>query len=364
MTTIAFTGGGTGGHIYPGLAIAQELAQKGSFRLVWIGNKDGMDKQIVEDAGIEFYGIPTGKFRRYVSFKNFTDLFNIAAGFFKARSILSHIKPDLLFSKGGFVSVPPCAAASSLGIPVFSHESDYSPGLATKLNLSFSRRLYTAYPDTISFLPQKHREKARAIGNPVRAAFYNGDAALGRQFLGIPEHERILLVLGGSQGARQVNELIEACLPEILKDYVVVHQTGPGQESRIAATDRYKVYPYIKDELPHVLAAADLVVGRSGAGTIWEAATAGKPMILIPLAGSGTRGDQVVNAEYFQRAGAADVLLGDAATPENLLGLIKKLSRDSDLREQMAAASKKIGSAHTAQQIAEDIINFIKGDLR
>jgi UDP-N-acetylglucosamine--N-acetylmuramyl-(pentapeptide) pyrophosphoryl-undecaprenol N-acetylglucosamine transferase len=361
MYRIAFTGGGTGGHIYPGLAIAQELQKQCPCHIIWIGNKDGMDRQIVESAGIEFFGIPTGKLRRYFSLKNVTDLFNIAGGFFAARKILVSLKPDLLFSKGGFVSVPPCAAAASLGIPVFSHESDYTPGLATKLNLPFSRRIFTAYSDTISMLGEKYREQAQAVGNPVRASFYDGDPALGRQFLGLSSESRILLVLGGSQGARQVNELIEASLPELVKTYVVVHQTGPNQNSSPIASDRYKPYPYIKDELPHVLAAAELVVGRSGAGTVWESATAGKPMILIPLAGSGTRGDQVVNARYFEKAGAAEVLLGEDATPVKLIERVQALALDEAQRAAMAEASKKIAASNAAQVISEQILRYIRG---
>lgn len=361
MNRIAFTGGGTGGHIYPGLAIARELQKQLPCEIIWIGNKDGMDRQIVEDAGIEFYGIPTGKFRRYFSLKNISDIFNIAGGFFTARSMLSSIKPDILFSKGGFVSVPPCMAAASLGIPVFSHESDYTPGLATKLNLPFSRRLFTAYGDTISMLKEKYRERSQAVGNPVRSAFYEADAALGRQFLGVSKGERILLVLGGSQGARQVNELVAASLPELAKTYVVVHQTGPNQEIGLPPSERYKPFPYIKDELPHVLAAAELVLGRSGAGTVWESATAGKPMILIPLAGSGTRGDQVVNARYFQKAGAAEVLIGADAAPAKLIELVQALAQDEGRRLAMAAASRKLGEINAARYIAEEIVRFVSG---
>jgi UDP-N-acetylglucosamine--N-acetylmuramyl-(pentapeptide) pyrophosphoryl-undecaprenol N-acetylglucosamine transferase len=361
MTTIAFTGGGTGGHIYPGLAIARELQKQYPCRIIWIGNRDGMDRTIVEEAGIEFFGIPTGKFRRYFSLKNVTDIFNIAGGFFAARHILSTLKPDLLFSKGGFVSVPPCAAAASLGIPVFSHESDYTPGLATKLNLPFSKRIFTAYADTIDMLKPQYRSKAQAVGNPVRQAFYEGNADLGRKFLGLDPKSRILLVLGGSQGARQVNELVVRAFPELAKQYVVVHQTGPNLETALSPSDRYKPYPYIKDELPHVLAAAELGVGRSGAGTVWEAATAGKPMILIPLAGSGTRGDQVVNARFFQKAGAAEVLVGSDASPGTLIALVQELAQNDKKRQFMAEAAKTIGSTNASQLIAEQIIHHIRG---
>ncbi|MDR0323598.1 MAG: UDP-N-acetylglucosamine--N-acetylmuramyl-(pentapeptide) pyrophosphoryl-undecaprenol N-acetylglucosamine transferase, partial [Treponema sp.] len=307
MINIAFTGGGTGGHIYPGLAVACELKKlladempPGSeCRLFWIGSSSGMDRLLVEEAGIEFFGIPSGKLRRYFSLKTIVDFFKVIAAFFAARKILKKQKAVLLFSKGGFVSVPPCAAAASLGITVFTHESDFSPGLATRINARFvsqtGGRIFTAYEDTENFFGENMRDRITVCGNPVRFAFRSADAAKGRAFLGIEEKSaRILLVLGGSQGAREINELIRAALPELTEIYTVVHQTGPKHEWDLGAGEKYKPFPYIKNELPDVMAAAELVLGRSGAG-IWEWAVSGKPMILIPLTGSGTRGDQVEN---------------------------------------------------------------------
>ena len=318
MISIAFTGGGTGGHIYPGLAVASELKNQTdcSFRLFWIGSCSGMDRSIVEEAGIEFFGVPSGKLRRNFSLNNITDFFRVAAGFFAARKILKKEKPCMLFSKGGFVSVAPCAAASSLGIPVFTHESDFSPGLATRINTRFvSRtggRIFTAYEDTCRFLPEAVRDRVTVSGNPVRSVFKGADAAKGRAFLGVEEGQRILLVLGGSQGAQEINELVRAALPDLIKVYTVVHQTGPNLKWDIGSSERYKPFAYIREEMPDVMAAAELVMGRSGAG-IWEWAVSGKPMLLIPLSGSGTRGDQVENARYFENKGAAQVLLGDDA---------------------------------------------------
>ena len=215
MVNIAFTGGGTGGHIYPGLAAAAELkhllAEGREFRLFWIGSAAGMDRKLVENAGIEFFGIPSGKLRRYFSIKNAADFFRVIAGFFAARKILKKEKVRLLFSKGGFVSVPPCAAAASLGISVYTHESDFSPGLATKINTRFVSRtggkIFTAYSETIPFLPPLVRSSAAVSGNPVRAVFRCADAAKGRAFLGTGAEERILLVLGGSQGAAELTIL-------------------------------------------------------------------------------------------------------------------------------------------------------------
>jgi len=361
MINVAFTGGGTGGHIFPGLAVAGELnnipAQRG-FRLFWIGSDAGMDRGIVEEAGFEFFGVPSGKLRRYFSFRNILDFFKVIASFFASRKILKREKARLLFSKGGFVSVPPCAAAASLGIPVFTHESDYSPGLATKINARYASRtggkIFTAYEDTGGFFPERIRSCVMLCGNPIRGVFRSCDAAKGRSFLRTAENERILLVLGGSQGSQEINALIRAVLDELTGIYTVVHQSGPGRMWDLPGTEKYKTFPFIKEELPHVLAAAEIVAGRSGAG-IWEWAALGKPMLLIPLSGSGTRGDQVENARYFEKAGAAVVLSGDDASPAGLIRAVKDLANDERKRRDMAAASKKIGALDSAGAIARVI---------
>jgi len=364
MVSIAFTGGGTGGHIYPGLAVAAELRKRlgGGFRIFWIGSSAGMDRGIVEEAGIEFFGIPSGKLRRYFSVRTALDFFKVIAGFFAAKKILKKQKARLLFSKGGFVSVPPCAAASSLKIPVFTHESDFSPGLATRINARYVLRakgkIFTAYEDTAGFFPQKIRDRVTVSGNPVRSFFYSADAAKGRAFLGVKDSARILLVLGGSQGAKQINELLRAVLPEITKTYTVVHQSGPNQNWDLSGTETYKPYPFIKEELPHVMAAAELVLTRSGAG-IWECAVLGKPMVLIPLEGSGTRGDQGQNARYFKNAGAALVLEGEEANTESLLSAINSLALDNGKRAAMAEASLKIGKKDGAGFIAKILADEI-----
>jgi len=363
MVNIAFTGGGTGGHIYPGLAVAENLRGRQNCRIFWIGSNKGMDRSIVEGTGLEFFGIPSGKLRRYLSLKTIPDVFRVALGFFAARRILKKQKAHVLFSKGGFVSVPPCAAAASLGIPVLTHESDFSPGLATRLNLRFVRktggRAFTAYTDTVRFLSALPKDQVTVSGNPVRPVFRAADPAKGRAFLGLGPQERILLVLGGSQGAREVNSLVSACLGDLCRHYTVVHQYGPEQSWEIPQAKGYIPLPYIKDEMPHVLAAAELVLGRSGAGTIWESATLGKPMILIPLSGSGTRGDQVENARFFEREGAALVLVGDEANAKNLSRAVAGLAEDPLQRKSMAEAARRIGSLDGAAIIGDSISRMI-----
>jgi UDP-N-acetylglucosamine--N-acetylmuramyl-(pentapeptide) pyrophosphoryl-undecaprenol N-acetylglucosamine transferase len=360
MVSVAFTGGGTGGHIYPGLAVASWLKKIMDCRVFWIGADSGMDRAIVEEAGLEFFGIPSGKLRRYFSLKNISDIFRVARGYFAARKIFKREKPALLFSKGGFVSVPPCAAASSLKIPVFAHESDLSPGLATRINTRFTEKLFIPYKETAAFFAPAFRPKLEVSGNPIRPGFSEADPAKGRQFLGLKD-ERILLVLGGSQGSREINGLIRESLPELTRYYTVVHQTGSQDEvfargASLQKAPSYKPYEYIKDELPHVIAAAELVVCRGGAGTIWECAGLGKPMIIIPLRGSGTRGDQVENARIFAEAGAA-ISLADDSSPQKLAALVSELAMDENKRNAMSAA--KPGRADAANYIAGTIKNRV-----
>jgi UDP-N-acetylglucosamine--N-acetylmuramyl-(pentapeptide) pyrophosphoryl-undecaprenol N-acetylglucosamine transferase len=356
MVSIAFTGGGSGGHIYPGLAVASYIKKQIPCRIFWIGSDTEKFRSAVLDAGFEFFGISSGKLRRYFSPKNFADIFKVAAGFFAARRILKREKPALLFSKGGFVSVPPCAAAASLGIPVFTHESDLTPGLATRINIRFARKIFVPYEESLPFFPASRKERICVSGNPIRPEFRAADPAKGRAFLGAGGDDRILLVLGGSQGAREVNELIRASLPKLTEIFFVVHQTGPLTDWDLKPSRRYRPYPFIRDELPHVIATADIVLGRSGAGTIWEIAALGRPMVLIPLSGSGTRGDQVENARYFERAGAALTLLGKGVSPENLLQTLAAIAGDESKRKTMAAASARIGGADGAAIIAGAII--------
>ncbi|MCL2479186.1 MAG: undecaprenyldiphospho-muramoylpentapeptide beta-N-acetylglucosaminyltransferase [Treponema sp.] len=355
--TLAFTGGGTGGHIYPGLAIASCLQKLMPCVIFWIGSNKGMDRSIAEAAGVKFYGIPSGKLRRNFSLKNITDIFNVARGFFAARRILIKEKPALLFSKGSFASVPPSAAAHSLKIPVFCHESDFTPALATRINSGFSEKIFIPYSESMKLYPAKVQGKLEVSGNPVRKEFTDADSSRGREFLKISEGERVLLVLGGSTGSLEINRLIRESLPELTRFYTVVHQCG-SNEALPEPGPGYKPYAYINEELPHVIAAAELVICRGGAGTLWECAFLKKPMIIIPLRGSGTRGDQVENAVLFEKAGAA-INFSDNINAPKLAALVAALAADKNRRDTMAASG--IGSRGAAEYIAEKIIQKVSG---
>jgi len=353
---IAFTGGGTGGHVYPGLAVIEALKERWSGRIVWIGSGKEVERAAVEAAGVEFFSVPSGKLRRSLSLRNVGDAFKVAAGYLASRRLLKRLKPLVLFSKGGYVSVAPCLAASSLGIPYYTHESDLSPGLATRMNARKASGIVLSWEASLAFLSGEQRKRALVAGNPVRKAIQRGDAARGRSWLGFADNVPVVLVLGGSQGARQVNELIEAILPALSGKAAVAHQTGAGNAPIRAADAGYKGFEFVHGELADLMAAADIIVGRAGAGTIWESSANGKPMVLIPLAGYGTRGDQVENARLLEAAGAAIALVGDEATPARLLEAVLTLAGSPAKRSAMAAAARQAARPGAAAVIAEYLL--------
>jgi UDP-N-acetylglucosamine--N-acetylmuramyl-(pentapeptide) pyrophosphoryl-undecaprenol N-acetylglucosamine transferase len=287
-----------------------------------------MDKSLVQKSGKVdvFYGIPSGKLRRYFSLKTIPDCLRIIAGFFKAFFLLAKLKPAALFSKGGYVSVPPCYAAALLGIPVFTHECDFSPGLATRLNAKPASLVFVSYAATADFFGSGIKNKIIETGNPVREEFYGADTARGRKFLGLQEQTQkpVLLVLGGSSGSRQINALVTESLSWLTRRFIVVHQTGFAGEGG-EARDGYSAFPFIYEQMCHVIAASDVVVSRAGANTLWECAVCAKPLVLIPLSGAGTRGDQEENAAYFAQNNAAFALDGASATSDDFKAALETM---------------------------------------
>lgn len=373
---IVFAGGGTGGHIYPGLAVADELkkiAEKNNLKIkiYWFGNSSGMDRTLVEKSGSadRFCAIPSGKLRRYFSIKNFFDVFKIIAGIVVSFFRLLFIRPAVVFSKGGFVSVPPCFAARILRIPVFTHECDFTPGLATKINSRFASKILVSYPETVKFLPKNKQSLAVVTGNPVRPVFYEADAQKGRKFLfegkNVDLKKPVLLVLGGSLGAHQLNELVVENLAWLTEHFNVVHQCGSKDASFVPAqTDSYFPYPFIYEQMPDVIACADVILSRAGANTVWESAVEKKPSVLIPLCGNGTRGDQVDNANFFKERGAAFVLTGNEAVFENLRNCLEKLL-DKNERDLMSQKMAELASGKRASlKIAELIFKSIEGTIK
>lgn len=366
MKIVAFTGGGSGGHIFPGIAVAEEILKHEGYGVFWIGSNKGMDKDIVESAGIEFTGIPSGKLRRYFSLKTFIDFFRIIGGFFSSYRILKKRSPVLLFSKGGFVSVPPCLAARFLKIPVITHECDVTLGLANKINSMSAKKLLLSFSKTYEFLSAKNKAKAVVTGNPVRKIFYNADKTKGLEFIGgfydISENKLpVVVVTGGSLGAKSLNTLIESILPEILDHCLVVHQRGRGNLSPVSYPG-YIQLEFITNRMADLLAAADIVISRAGSNSVWETVTLRKPMILLPLEGSGTRGDQVDNSLYIQEAGCGIMLSNSSEdekfhpTPENLKCVLLDLLKNPEKLGRMSENAGKIIPENPAGRIASVIL--------
>ena len=352
--TVVFTGGGTAGHVLPAFSVIDRLRLAG-YKVFWIGSNRGIEKKLVEQADICYFGVPSGKFRRYASLKNITDLFRILAGFVVARRILRRERPTLMFSKGGFVSVPPVAAARSLGVLTFTHESDVSPGLATRLNTRLGARVLLSYERTRDYLRKGIGRSAIVVGNPIRDSILAGRAAQGREIAGLKGHDKqaLVLVLGGSSGSRELNTLIEDVLDSIVSKAVVVHQRGWGNAGR-PDTPGYISRPFFDEDLPHLLAAADLAVSRSGAGAVWELAATRTPAIFIPLR-KGSRGDQALNARMADEAGMS-VTLAEDADSEDLECLISELLSDASRLGKMAAAA----AVYRTHRAADSIFELLK----
>jgi UDP-N-acetylglucosamine--N-acetylmuramyl-(pentapeptide) pyrophosphoryl-undecaprenol N-acetylglucosamine transferase len=347
LSSIAFTGGGTAGHVFPGLAIAAELDE----RIIWIGSATGVEKNLVTEAGIEFRGIPAGKLRRYLSFRNLTDVLRIVAGVFASVRILRRERPALLFSKGGFVSVPPVVAAWLCGIPSWTHESDFDPGLATRINLRFCERVLVSLPDTVRYIPKRYQGKAVVTGNPVRGALYAANAARGRAFAGCPDGAPLVFVIGGSLGSAFINGLIAASRAFMPAEVFFIHQTGATEPAPRAEVNYFPA-PFFNQELPDIMAAADIVISRAGANTLAELAALGKPSLLIPLPQTASRGDQLRNAEVFRAAGAAIVLPEEEARPESFARLVTDLLADGERRAVMGRCAAKLAAGRPARTIA------------
>jgi len=334
-----------------------ERLRRAGYRVLWIGSPRGMEKKLVEDAGIQYSAVPSGKLRRYFSFRNFTDLFAVIAGFFASLRILRKVKPLALISKGGFVTVPPVAAARLLGIPALNHESDVDPGLAARLNFRIGARALVSYEKTIDFLPASSRHRAVVVGNPIRDEIFSGDSDEGRRLAGLrkDDHRPLVLVLGGSQGALEVNTLVSEALDIILPVAAVVHQTGTGNPS-VPDRDGYMSRPFFTTELPHLLAAADLAVARSGAGSVWELAASATPAIFIPLRGA-SRGDQLLNATMAEEAGMSVTL--DKGADSRVLGrLVKNLVSDPVRRHKMAESAGIYPAREAADRITEVLLEY------
>lgn len=321
MKRIVLTGGGTAGHVTPNIALLPSLKEAG-YEIFYIGSYDGVEKRLIADFGIEYYGIATGKFRRYFDLKNFSDPFRVLKGYAEAKKILKELKPDVVFSKGGFVSVPVVRAASDLKIPCIIHESDMSPGLANKLCIPVATKVCCNFPETLSKVPS---DKAVLTGTPIRAELAKGSAEDGRKLCGFSSDKPVVMVIGGSQGAQSVNEVVREALPNLLKDFQVVHICGKDKmDNLMLSIPGYKQFEYLKSDLKDVFAMSDIVISRAGANAICELLSLNKPNILVPLS-MGSRGDQILNASSFEGQGFSRVIREEALDPSSLVDAVHEV---------------------------------------
>ncbi|MDD6658359.1 MAG: undecaprenyldiphospho-muramoylpentapeptide beta-N-acetylglucosaminyltransferase [Lachnospiraceae bacterium] len=321
MKKIVLTGGGTAGHVTPNIALLPGLKELG-YEIHYIGSYEGIESKLIADFDIPYYGIATGKFRRYLDPKNLSDPFRVIKGFTEARKILKQIQPDIVFSKGGYVSVPVVRAAASLKIPCIIHESDMTPGLANKLCIPVAEKVCCNFPETMQYIPE---EKAILTGSPIREELSKGNKIAALDLCGFDANTPVIMVIGGSLGAANVNKAVRDALPELLKDFQVVHICGKDKiDNMLLTTKGYKQFEYVKAELKDIFAMADVVISRAGANAICELLALKKPNVLIPLM-AGSRGDQILNAKSFESQGYSKVLMEDDITNQLLVDTVHEL---------------------------------------
>jgi UDP-N-acetylglucosamine--N-acetylmuramyl-(pentapeptide) pyrophosphoryl-undecaprenol N-acetylglucosamine transferase len=321
------TGGGTAGHVTPNLALVPELLKE-NFDIKYIGSKDGIEKDIIKKANIEYFGISSGKLRRYFDLKNFSDPFKVLKGMLEAYKIIAKEKPDVVFSKGGFVTVPVVIAASIKKIPVVTHESDMTPGLANKLAAPFCDKLCVTFPESLKYIKDN---KGVYTGTPIRKELFDGSRLKGKKVCGFTDDKPVLFIIGGSLGSRAINEAIRSSLDELLKKYNIIHICGKGNlEPKYEELKGYVQFEYVSEELPDLMNAADFIISRAGANTIWEVLALKKPNILVPLSAKVSRGDQVLNADSFKQNGYSLVIQDEELTKEKLIEQLDLLAKDKN----------------------------------
>lgn len=343
MKKIILTGGGTAGHVTPNLALIPKLKESG-FEIKYVGSYNGMEKELVENAGLDYYGISSGKLRRYFSLQNFTDPFRVIKGFFEAKKIMKEYQPDVVFSKGGFVTVPVVFAASKYNIPIIIHESDMTPGLANRLAIKKATKVCHNFPETANYL----NGKGVHTGSPLRQEIFTGNKIKALDMCGFTANKPVIMVTGGSLGAESVNVLVRKALPELLKTFQVAHLCGKGKvDESLIDTPGYAQFEYISEEMKDFFAMADLIISRAGANSICEIAALKKPNVLIPLSAEASRGDQILNAKSYEKQGFSVVLDDNSeTTADDLISAINKVynNRSSYIQAmEQGAGSNGVG---------------------
>ena len=351
MKRILLTGGGTAGHVTPNIALLPRLRELG-YEISYIGSYNGIEKKLMEDFQVPYYGISSGKLRRYFDPKNFTDPFKVIKGYGEACRIIKKLSPDVLFSKGGFVSVPVVLAANRYHVPAIIHESDMTPGLANKLCIPSAKKVCCNFPETIQYLPAN---KAVLTGSPIRQELLKGDRLHALRFTGLSANKPVILVMGGSMGAVAVNEALRRILPTLLKEFQVIHLCGAGKlDHSLGHLAGYVQYEYIKDELKDLFALADIVISRAGANAICELLALKKPSLLIPLSAAASRGDQLLNAHSFEKQGFSMVLEEAKITNDALLQAIHTLYQNRTTFSSAMESSSQADSIETIIRLIDE----------
>ena len=351
MKKIVLTGGGTLGHVTPHLALIPRLKEAG-YEIHYIGTENGMEAPKMRAVeGITYHAVKSGKLRRYHDWKNFTDPFRVIAGAFQSARLMGKIKPDVVFSKGGFVAVPVVFGAWLHRIPVLCHESDLTPGLANKLCKPFATRFATTFPECAEALGAK----AEMTGTPLRPELFRGDKEKGLSLLGFNGQKPVLLMMGGSSGAQSVNACLRKAIPELTPDFDVAHICGKGNlDAELEGTPGYKQIEFLDADLPDVLACTDLVLSRAGANALCEFQALGRPMLLIPYPKGASRGDQILNAKSLEKRGLCRVLLQENMTPETMVKEIRETwAERDDLSEALKNAPPADGTNRVLEMIEE-----------
>ena len=351
MKRILLTGGGTAGHVTPNIALLPRLRELG-YEISYVGSYNGIEKKLMEDLQVPYYGISSGKLRRYFDPKNFTDPFKVIKGYGEACRIIKKLSPDVLFSKGGFVSVPVVLAANRYHVPAIIHESDMTPGLANKLCIPSAKKVCCNFPETIQYLPAN---KAVLTGSPIRQELLKGDRLHALRFTGLSANKPVILVMGGSMGAVAVNEALRRILPTLLKEFQIIHLCGAGKlDHSLGHLAGYVQYEYIKDELKDLFALADIVISRAGANTICELLALKKPSLLIPLSAAASRGDQLLNAHSFEKQGFSMVLEEEKITNDALLQAIHTLYQNRTSFSSAMESSSQTDSIETIIRLIDE----------
>ncbi len=354
MKKVVFTGGGTSGHVTPNIALIEKLRKEKELEIHYIGGKEGMEKNLIEKVGIPYHGISTGKLRRYFSTKNFTDPIRVIAGLFEAKKIIDEIKPSVIFSKGGFVSVPVVIAGWISKVPVIIHESDLTSGLANRIALPFATEVCISFPETEKHLKNK---KVELTGMPIREELFSGSSEMGYSITGFSRNKKVIMVTGGSLGAQRINAVIRGCIESLSGEYQIIHLCGKGKkEQKLDQIEGYRQYEYVNEELKHLFAVSDIIISRAGANTIYEMLLLKKLNILIPLSKKASRGDQILNANSFERQGFSKVIPEEELTEERLQEAIGEVREEA---KNYQNAMNKSTVSNGTEKIVQKIKKYI-----